>query len=663
MRNLLLVTFVFCLAPADAVSDPIVGSDRPDYRKRMLREARATNPALARHLARSFDRKERGAGLAPKVIDDGNVSEPRGEGILGGSSFDAIVDPDDNSVFLAAGEGGIFRSVDGGESWVQTFFGTVYSISVIPDTPRRFVGVVACGRLVLSNDGVTWTSPSGTFPSCAGEVDVDPQDPDRLLIHDGFWDSVSEFDINNGWQGIGLSEDGGQTIVPLDLGLVPNVDEFASVTAAFVPDSPGTIVVSLGISNFANSELERGGLLISTNSGQSFQDSSDGLAILGGDLTSRVRLDNIDVDPRDPDIWYTSGSVLGTNDSLFFDLFRSPDRGTTWVRVSDFGGFGASLNFDPESNRIFAVNTGLSTDNGLTWDFESVGIGFVYALVFVPQSDRVLAAIDGEGALISTDDGQTYREPQAGFDGAQRIQELAISPGGTVLASSFGIGIYRSTDLGRTWSRRTTSRVGTLVRDIHYAPGVSGMVYAATSDENAPILRSVDDGQTWSGLDFRGALNMPDGADSVAVDPSNPNRILAGLDGSTTVLLSTDGGSSWSAVHVDANPDPQACCGRVTAFAFDPGNTRRVYATVDQFTGDPDGIYVSDNGGLSWTRSSSGLPEPFADLQDVVIDPIRPNILYTGGFCDGVFRSTDRGATWISLPNSGFCIESIALSP
>ncbi|MEM9305136.1 MAG: FG-GAP repeat protein [Pseudomonadota bacterium] len=46
-----------------------------------------------------------------------------------------------------------------------------------------------------------------------------------------------------------------------------------------------------------------------------------------------------------------------------------------------------------------------------------------------------------------------------------------------------------------------------------------------------------------------------------------------------------------------------------------------------------------------------------------MIDPIRPNILYTGGFCDGVFRSTDRGATWISLPTSGFCIESIALSP
>ncbi len=92
--------------------------------------------------------------------------------------------------------------------------------------------------------------------------------------------------------------------------------------------------------------------------------------------------------------------------------------------------------------------------------------------------------------------------------------------------------------------------------------------------------------------------------------------------------VSTDGGTSWSAVNSGLG---------VSALAIDPGNPATPYAgTVGG------GVFKSTNGG--WSAVNSGLTATVVFA--LAIDPSSPATLYAGTLGAGVFKSTDGGATW-----------------
>jgi photosystem II stability/assembly factor-like uncharacterized protein len=102
------------------------------------------------------------------------------------------------------------------------------------------------------------------------------------------------------------------------------------------------------------------------------------------------------------------------------------------------------------------------------------------------------------------------------------------------------------------------------------------------------------------------------------------------------VFKSVDGGASWRAVNAGLRGSLFHLWVRV--LAIDPATPTMLYA------GTADGAFRSANGGASWTAIGAGLDGPFVTA--LAIDPMRPGTLYAGTGTGGVFKSTDRGASW-----------------
>ena len=116
---------------------------------------------------------------------------------------------------------------------------------------------------------------------------------------------------------------------------------------------------------------------------------------------------------------------------------------------------------------------------------------------------------------------------------------------------------------------------------------MKGTILVGTAGQG--ILRSVDDGATWHRLGLKEAIEFDGVVRSLAVDPSDPSRILAGADAG--MCISTDGGAHFSRIESPLNGQT------VWAIAFDPVNPKMVYAG----TGAPSRAYMyrSEDGGAS----------------------------------------------------------------
>lgn len=225
------------------------------------------------------------------------------------------------------------------------------------------------------------------------------------------------------------------------------------------------------------------------------------------------------------------------------------------------------------------------------------------------------------------------------------IKCIAISPThpNVVLAGvgDFGVqGLWRSTDGGISWSNIEDIPA---VRAITFAP--DGTAYIA---EDLGVDRGTADGTVWQriGPSFPGTAEYVT-AYAVAVNPSNPNEIWAGIDLTyvgISLVRSRNGGASWQ------NVTP-AGAGRMpaTGIAFNSSNTSKVYACFGAGFGGG-GVWVSSDGGATWLIRSAGLPRN--QMHDIVYDGTR--VLVCGGqlfssLAVGLYASSNDGITWTPL--------------
>ncbi|MDH4146928.1 MAG: hypothetical protein OEY23_17360 [Acidimicrobiia bacterium] len=130
---------------------------------------------------------------------------------------------------------------------------------------------------------------------------------------------------------------------------------------------------------------------------------------------------------------------------------------------------------------------------------------------------------------------------------------------------------------------------------------------------------------------------------ALRIDPNDPATIWAGSD--VGLFRSQDGGARWYPVKSPAN-------GRqIWSIAIDPTDSSRVYVGTQ-----PNGFRSTD-GGETWTEMSiPHVPECLVGpprTTNVVVDPRDPSIVWAGAEIDGIFRSTDHGATWTRCTDLG----------
>jgi photosystem II stability/assembly factor-like uncharacterized protein len=234
---------------------------------------------------------------------------------------------------------------------------------------------------------------------------------------------------------------------------------------------------------------------------------------------------------------------------------------------------------------------------------------------------------------------------------------LAVDPGNPNVVYAGGVGgVFKSADGGATWS--ATGLAGDTVALAADSTN-SNILYAGIAERNFctyadhRLFKSADGGATWSALDPR--INGCDNIHALVLAPSDPNTLyVADYDDSTgdtpfPLIRSTDGGAAWSEFMTWMEPGVPP----FAALAIDPRSPNILYAG-----GYENGVFKSTDGGAHW--SNTGLTNTGVNV--LAVDPLNPNVIYaaTSGLHDypahpdgfrGLFKSADGGASWLAVNN------------
>ena len=258
----------------------------------------------------------------------------------------------------------------------------------------------------------------------------------------------------------------------------------------------------------------------------------------------------------------------------------------------------------------------------------------------------------GDGVYKSTDGGKTWTH--MGLAGTERIARIHVHPLNSnivyvgALGHAFGPhadrGVFVTTDGGKTWNKTLYIDPSHGVADMEIDPKNPNILYAAmwrferkpwtfsSGSEQGGVFRSVDAGQTWKKLE-KGLPRMV-GRIGVKVAPSNPNTVYVIAESKEGSLFkSTDGGDNF--VKVTDYQDIVMRGFYFTDMRVDPVNENRLYALA--YT-----VQLSTDGGVSWKDTA---PDLHPDMHALWIDPTNPKHLWVGND-GGVASSADSGASW-----------------
>ena len=570
-----------------------------------------------------------------------------GSGPNGGNVNSLSVSPANPDRIYLASAGGAFRSDDQGQTWLDIGTGLPvrrpWILATSASDADRVYHVAAL--LHRSDDGgASWQAPSPGWNSSWGAIaalEVDANDPDRLLA-------------TGQTGGLRRSTDGGANWERLDSpGQFDWYYRFVSL-----PNDPDTLVMIA---------VEAG-----SNEVGSFRSTDGGASWTAVDMGSFV---------------LSSAAFAVAADGRLIsypNLVYSDDGGASWSPMALPPGMllgvlaAAFVEDAPESWYLGGRNGLVRTDDG----------GANYSIVS-----------SGMGPIGA-----------GGYNAGVSSLALKPDDTDVLLIGSEFTGFYRSPDAGTTWQRRNSGLRGVSIRSLAINPTNSNVLYAGQGDAFGSIAdnlwASFDGGGSWApsnaGLEAGGLR-------ALALDPNtaaNPvTTVLYGVGWSTQiqdislpprlpsggVFKSSSGGGSWNDIGTGFSVPPSGFS-LLRAVVLDPssgsgpqgdgplqtlyiaGNGNITYAddgsgnivpTVNRHY-----VYRSDDAGASWQPAADGLPiSPwvndlgawFTTPIQLIIDPVDTDTLYVSTILsgpalinagltpnqpNGIFRSTDGGASW-----------------
>lgn len=411
--------------------------------------------------------------------------------------------------------------------------------------------------------------------------------------------------------GLYVSRDGGRT---WSLTLVDRV-------RVVLPDTAFEGVVRIGGS---------GGMSVSTDQGATWTAHNAGLP--------DAPVTGLEVDPASPGTRYATVEGYG--------LWRSVDDAGHWS--DDSGGLDssdltcilrlsghASLFYagSPEGAQLFSDTPAQSDRLEAPSDLQSTSL-----LVYDAAAKRLFAATLGAGVWVSIDDGGSWKRCGAEFAPSE-VATLLVDPNDSArLLAGTAEGLYTSVDNGTTWMPAAGGLSEVTVRCLAFLPGHADTVYAGTDGGGLQV--SVDAGATWSRM--RNGITG-DFVSDVSPNPADPSDILV-LVNKVGVFRSANSGARFT----QANDGVRNLL--VRRLVRDPAEPTRVYLATAALTAPggqiitPAALYVSVDGGSTWSASSQGLgPDSIASL---IANRESSGLLYLGQENNGLLVSRDGGHTW-----------------
>lgn len=618
-----------------------------------------------------------------------------------GEPAGVAIDPNDADIIYAASGPrrlapndavavGVFKSTDGGASWVllgsgypadntgnaaATFLGqTINTIVVDPANSSVVYAAAKNGVWRSVNGGLDWTLGTGSNVGDARSLVLDRTSPaGNRILYAG---------IDR--QGVYQSTDGGQnwtqilsantSAVAAALSTVSGITLNQVVLDLAPPTSPPkrrgikVLYVAIGAAPGktpppAGTPFDPIGLFMSTDQGATWtqQATAAALSILG--TTQGAYNMALAVDPTSP------GD--GVNDVLLLGCQfqgRSTDSGATFTKLSGMHADTHTWAFAPSAPATVYCGTdggvSRSDDGGVTWRNHNGGglqTTLAYNLDIKPDSTASeSAAAFQDNGLKLTGAGSQWRQGKGG-DGFDIVYS-GTTP--TVLMASTNrdssgkkqAGVWYSDDDGQSWTDVTPftgNDAGTIFKSQLAADPNSDQVFYAGGVQNLyQTLNAGTTGTTWRQLT---PIAFANGFSAVvAVAPSDSNSVVA-ANGTLppTVLVSTNALRS-PRTPTFTNITRNLPSRPVLRVEFDPSDASVIYAVLGGFagTGPPGHVFRTTLTATTWTDISPDLDAPFGALalngQDT------PTTIYVGTDVGGVLRSVDLGATWTALDDLHF---------
>jgi len=324
-------------------------------------------------------------------------------------------------------------------------------------------------------------------------------------------------------------------------------------------------------------------------------------------------------------------------------VFRSDDRGRTWVRVREADTFGLAVGPDGTVYASGADKVAASRDGGKTWaalacaGLDTLGGKPVQNLAVSPADPRrMLCWVAGDNwqwtRYVSQDGGATFARVTTDSTNAPlpfnaRQGYATWSPVDPNVAYTLGGDwVTKSTDGGRTFHWSNNGYNGIMVGGLfNFSAHAPNTVFLGFQDYNGAF--TTDGGRTWN---YRDVSGLGWGGQEYGALALNRQVLWAGDSGSSWspprhLRISRDGGTTWAFVN-GADGKPLAWTGPDVSCA-DPADARVGFASNFR-TGD---------GGATW--------QPMTACDGVFISGPVTKALY-GKKGDSVVRSADHGLTW-----------------
>ena len=558
-------------------------------------------------------------------------------------------------------DSGVFVSKDGGKTWDEAKIdGSQYSAITIGSQNTSTLYVA--GRHF----------PNGE--DCEDEEDEDDCTPEKnsaIFISNDFGTSwIKSSSIPKGvFKEIELEE--GQELEEEDID---------KVRVLYVSPSDDDHIF-VGTSNL---------LLKSNDRGSSWESLSDtfhrsdikGLAIHPNNpniIYARIGLytfsDCSDVDNDDPDYEESVSKYCP-------GIYKSTDGGESWKLLEEVtgdpseGGVYINEYNDSEIYSVFGRETFVSKDGGISSDvfldtkehpiIPDVGV----EIITFGESESEVFMAGLQGVYRTYDNGKTWIESNTGFVGSE-VVDLVTSLDGTMYATTYNLGIFKSTDGGKNWVFASFGIKNWYGMQLATHPEDADTLFTTT---NGGVYKSTNAGKSW---ELIGGSDLCDDEDAggnchyhgIVVEKEAPFKVLVGSGGDqyakegVGLTGSEDNGESWR-----NSDDGFVRDVHVSKLVIDPNNNNVFYATTQGETeytdkvGDGAGVFKSTDRGNNWTQINNGLNS--LETNVLAVDPNDSDVLYLGTDDDGIYKSINGGENWEKLiPSASFGVGDIVVDP
>jgi photosystem II stability/assembly factor-like uncharacterized protein len=580
-----------------------------------------------------------------------------------------------NVFYMAAVDGGVWKTTDFGNTWVPIFddqpTGSVGALAVSESDPN--VIYVGSGEGLQRPDlstgdgiyksidaGKTWTHLGLRDAYQIASIVIDPQDSNRLLVA-----ALGHPYGPNAERGVFRSTNGGQTFQKV----LYKDENTGAADLVLDPSNARTVYAVLWAARVAPWEIRSGesfitagsGLFKSTDGGDSWRPLTAGLPG-AQDALGRI---GIAVSTSQPNRLYAT--IEAKKDHA--GIYRSDDRGDSWTKVNDdhrIGGRGPGamgIAVAPDNpDVVYVANTSSwkSTDGAKTFvGFKGAPGGDDYQRWWISKENpQIIALTSDQGAVISVNGGATwsswYNQPTAQFYHATTDNRFPYWVYGAQQESGSAGTLSRS-DYGeitfREWHSVGVFEYGYIAIDPLDANIVYGARLSRTNQELGEVAditpEAIRRGQ------YRYDRTLP-----VVFSPLDPHELFF----SANVLFKTvNAGKSWTVISPDLSRESYDTPANLGVFAAaDPEKGKHrgvIYAVAPSFkdantiwAGTDDGlIHITRDAGKTWQNVTPPQLTPwskvsiieaghydagtaYAAINTFRLDDLRPHIYLTRDF-------------------------------